>query len=187
MPIDRWTAVRGIVTLAVVAGCALTKPVPRTFEECLQAGYPVMESFPRRCAVPGGPTFAEPYALPPEITPVPESPERLGEPTGAWAEGYVVIEGITAEMMGGNPTRVGVRLRGSLGDPCTRLFPIRQRYSDHHVSLEVRAWQQASVACIAVIEPLDLMVMLKQPLTAGTWTLEAGGVSAIYQVPGFDD
>jgi len=30
-----------------------------SFEECAAAGYPVMESFPRQCAVPGGRTFTE--------------------------------------------------------------------------------------------------------------------------------
>jgi hypothetical protein len=30
-----------------------------TFEECVAAGYPVMESYPRQCRVPGGPTFTE--------------------------------------------------------------------------------------------------------------------------------
>ena len=187
MPIDRWTAVRGLATLALAAGCMLIRPVPRTFEECVQAGYPVMESFPRRCAVPGGPAFTEPWAGPPEITPLPLMPERVGEPMGPWAEGYIAIEAITAEMTGGNPTRVSVRLIGTLGDPCTRLFPIRQEYSDHHVSLEVRAWQDAGMACITVIEPLDLLVLLDKPLTAGMWTIEAGGVSTAYQVPGFDD
>lgn len=41
-------------------------PTPNiaTFEECIMAGYPIMESYPRRCSVPGGPTFVE------EIAPV---------------------------------------------------------------------------------------------------------------------
>ncbi len=30
-----------------------------SFEECAAAGYPVMESYPRQCSVPGGPTFTE--------------------------------------------------------------------------------------------------------------------------------
>jgi len=33
------------------------------FEECILAGYPIMESQPRRCSVPGGPSFVE--ELPP--------------------------------------------------------------------------------------------------------------------------
>jgi hypothetical protein len=187
MPIDRWNAVRGIAALALAAGCTLTAPVPRNFEECERAGYPVMESYPRRCAVPGGPTFTEPYAMPPEISPVPQTPERIGEPSGAWAEGCVAIEALTVERMGGDPTRVGVGLHSTLGDPCTRLFPIRQDYSDHRVSLDVRAWQEAGLACIAVIEPLDLLVLLEQPLTAGTWTIEAGDISTEYEVPGLAD
>jgi hypothetical protein len=30
-----------------------------SFEECVAAGYPVMESYPRQCRVPGGPTYTE--------------------------------------------------------------------------------------------------------------------------------
>jgi len=30
-----------------------------SFEECVEAGNPVMESYPPQCAVPGGPTFTE--------------------------------------------------------------------------------------------------------------------------------
>lgn len=39
-------------------------PTPNiaTFEECILAGYPIMESYPRRCSVPGGPTFVEQIA-----------------------------------------------------------------------------------------------------------------------------
>jgi hypothetical protein len=33
-----------------------------TFEECVAAGYPVMESYPRQCRVPGGPTYTEEIA-----------------------------------------------------------------------------------------------------------------------------
>jgi hypothetical protein len=36
-------------------------PVPTisSFEQCAQAGYPVLESYPRQCRVPGGQTFTE--------------------------------------------------------------------------------------------------------------------------------
>lgn len=30
-----------------------------SFEECVNAGYPVQESFPRKCSVPKGPSFTE--------------------------------------------------------------------------------------------------------------------------------
>ncbi len=30
-----------------------------SFDECVEAGYPVMESYPRQCAVPDGETFIE--------------------------------------------------------------------------------------------------------------------------------
>lgn len=34
-----------------------------SFEECVEAGYPVMESHPRRCSVPDGETFTEEIAV----------------------------------------------------------------------------------------------------------------------------
>jgi hypothetical protein len=34
-------------------------PGIRSFGECVAAGYPVMESYPRQCRVPGGPSFTE--------------------------------------------------------------------------------------------------------------------------------
>jgi len=42
-----------------------TLPVPSvlSFEDCVEAGYPVMESYPRRCSTPDGRTYAE------ELTP----------------------------------------------------------------------------------------------------------------------
>lgn len=43
----------------------LPTPVPaviETFEACVKAGYPVAESYPRQCHVPGGPTFMEEIA-----------------------------------------------------------------------------------------------------------------------------
>ncbi|MDD1670309.1 MAG: hypothetical protein LUQ67_03200 [Methanomicrobiales archaeon] len=46
-------------------GTACTAQVT-SFAECVAAGYPVMESYPRQCRVPGGPTFVE--QLPPPIT-----------------------------------------------------------------------------------------------------------------------
>ena len=37
-----------------------------SFEDCVKAGYPVMESYPRRCATPDGRTYTE--ELPEKIT-----------------------------------------------------------------------------------------------------------------------
>ncbi len=34
-------------------------PIVTSFEECVQAGYPVMESYPRQCQTPDGKTFVE--------------------------------------------------------------------------------------------------------------------------------
>ena len=42
------------------------EPVVLSFEDCVKAGYPVMESYPRQCKTPDGRTYAE--ELPEQIT-----------------------------------------------------------------------------------------------------------------------
>lgn len=39
-----------------------------SFEACAAAGYPIMESYPRQCRVPGGATFVEKVAPSPVVT-----------------------------------------------------------------------------------------------------------------------
>ncbi len=53
-----------IVLLILIGGFFLiqeeqAEPVVLSFEDCVEAGYPVMESFPRQCATPDGRTYAE--------------------------------------------------------------------------------------------------------------------------------
>jgi hypothetical protein len=57
-------------------GTACAKVI-RSFAECVAAGYPVMESYPRQCSVPGGPGFTEP--IPAVIT-----AESCGAARGHW-------------------------------------------------------------------------------------------------------
>lgn len=56
-----------LVTIAMLAaaGCeeaGVAPPPIASFEECAAAGHPVLESYPRKCAVPGGGTFTEEVA-----------------------------------------------------------------------------------------------------------------------------
>jgi hypothetical protein len=57
-------------------GTACTKVIA-SFVECVAAGYPVMESYPRQCHVPGGLTFVE------EI-PIPMTAESCTAARGHW-------------------------------------------------------------------------------------------------------
>lgn len=51
------------VTVAVVAmlNKANVTSTIDSFEDCVAAGYPVMESYPEQCAVPGGQSFTKQY------------------------------------------------------------------------------------------------------------------------------
>lgn len=48
-----------VALLVVLIQTPPSGPEIKSFEECVAAGYPVMESYPPQCAVPGGPTFTE--------------------------------------------------------------------------------------------------------------------------------
>ncbi|MCK5017317.1 MAG: DUF333 domain-containing protein [Candidatus Peribacteraceae bacterium] len=53
-----------IIITVSISGCVQSSPIVNAdeitnFDECLAAGYPAMESYPRQCAVPGGETFTE--------------------------------------------------------------------------------------------------------------------------------
>jgi hypothetical protein len=60
------------VLLLMGAGCFGTQAAITTFDECVAAGNPVMESYPRQCRA-GGRTFVEVVAVPPEPPPAPVS------------------------------------------------------------------------------------------------------------------
>jgi hypothetical protein len=59
-------------------GTACTKVIG-SFAECVAAGYPVMESYPRQCHVPGGLTFVEPV-------PAPITAGSCGAARGHWTD-----------------------------------------------------------------------------------------------------
>jgi hypothetical protein len=52
----------GVIIFAIAMFNATSKEAVDaidSFEECAAAGHPIMESYPERCAVPGGDTFTK--------------------------------------------------------------------------------------------------------------------------------
>lgn len=47
-----------LLSFILFTGCAAQKEIS-SFEECVEAGYPVMESYPRQCRIANGTTFTE--------------------------------------------------------------------------------------------------------------------------------
>jgi hypothetical protein len=66
----KWTILGLVTLLIIIAGAALViipgptanAPAITSFTECAAAGYPVQESYPRRCTTPEGATFTEEVA-----------------------------------------------------------------------------------------------------------------------------
>ena len=61
-------AIIGTVIVFLIPPKETTVPIIsiNSFEECAAAGYPIMESYPERCAVPGGQTFVRQIEQPDE-------------------------------------------------------------------------------------------------------------------------
>ena len=49
--------IAGIIVILAAPTTKSPAPPINSFKECADAGYPIQESFPERCAVPGGKTF----------------------------------------------------------------------------------------------------------------------------------
>lgn len=68
---SKWTSIVGILVILLIGTILLVMvakkanapttvvPEPANFEECVAAGYPVMESYPRQCNTPSGGHFVE--------------------------------------------------------------------------------------------------------------------------------
>ena len=51
-----------------------------SYQECVDAGYPIMESFPEQCAVPGGDTFVNDIEEPIDVDNISEPADNETEP-----------------------------------------------------------------------------------------------------------
>jgi hypothetical protein len=53
--------ITGLLVAMDTLGKAAVKDAIDSFEDCAAAGYPIMESYPEQCAVPGGQSFTKQY------------------------------------------------------------------------------------------------------------------------------
>lgn len=77
-------AILTIALALIVVGCAPQQQNISSFEECVEAGNPVMESYPRQCST-GNQTFTEQLSLQ-------EQCENIN--SGTWIESAQECEGI---------------------------------------------------------------------------------------------
>ncbi len=71
-----------------------------SFEECMNAGYPVMESYPRQCTTPDGKTYTEKVTKAPE--PVPTKPAATSTPKES-PVGKCYVGGCSGQICSGTP------------------------------------------------------------------------------------
>lgn len=81
-----------------------------SFEACAEAGYPVMESYPARCAVPGGATFTQSTPTP---TPASTStPSPTMSPLGSPTSELIQVTSPTRDAQVSSPIEIRGQARG---------------------------------------------------------------------------
>lgn len=71
----------GLIGLLIIAGCVEEQKAINSFEDCVEAGNPVMESYPRQCMTAEGKNFVEEInqdKIPKELLDIAESSECTG-------------------------------------------------------------------------------------------------------------
>lgn len=64
-----------LIGIILISGCVRQTAEINSFDDCANAGYPILESYPRQCKTPDGRTFTE------KLTPEEESNEYYGTST----------------------------------------------------------------------------------------------------------
>lgn len=97
-----------IVVILAVAGSAVAVEI-NSFDDCANAGYPVLESYPRQCITPDGRRFIEVLAQQKGKT---KPCARENQMCGGIA-GILCCPGLMCELAGNFPDAGGVCKRGN--------------------------------------------------------------------------
>ena len=134
----------------------------------------------------GGDIAKELGALPEEaLVSQKNSNQEQKEPSIGMSEGKVYLDSIEVLLLESHPVQVHVLLRGNLADSCTTLDPIAQtNRANNVIFLNLSAKRPTEQACLTVLVPFEETISLDLTgLTAGTYTVEAAGMSATFELP----
>ena len=101
------------------------------------------------------------------------------------SEGVLYLDSIDMQILESYPIQVHVVLRGNLADSCTTLDPITQENRTNNViHLNLSAKRPTDQACLTVLVPFEETITLDLTgLIPGTYTVEASGMSATFELP----
>jgi hypothetical protein len=120
-------------------------------------------------------------------TPLPGGSPAVQEPTPQGPAGKVGranVESIEIVMRESMPVQISANIKGTVSDACTKAEPITQTHDDTTFHITVGATRPEGGMCAQVITPFAESVALDAlGLRAGTYTVEANGVTATFDLP----
>ena len=112
--------------------------------------------------------------------PTPHEPTEM-PPTKV---GRANVESIEIVMRESLPVQISANIKGTVSDACTKAEPVTQERDGNTFHITVGATREAGAMCAQVITPFETSVAIDAVgLKAGTYTVEANGVSTTFELP----
>lgn len=126
-------------------------------------------------------------AAPPADEDADASQDPGAAPDEALTYGTAEIEAIDIRIMESDPVQVAAVARGYLGDGCTEVDEIRQRFdaAADTFYVEITTVRPTEAMCIMILQGLEERVTLDvEGLSAGTYTVDVNGVTGQFTING---
>jgi hypothetical protein len=94
------------------------------------------------------------------------------------------VQSVEIQVLPGTPTRINAVVRGNLTESCAVLGESQVTYASNTFQITVLAISPTDRGCVQIITPYETTVALNTSgLPAGTYTVNANGVSAVFTWP----
>jgi hypothetical protein len=119
----------------------------------------------------------------------PDSPAIIPSPTSQSAQPLPVsrdaqVRSLEIQFQEGVPVQVNAIVRGSLTESCAVLGETRVEYAANSFKISIPAVSPSDIGCAKVTSPFETTIPLPtKDLPAGTYTVTANGVSAVFTWP----
>ncbi len=103
------------------------------------------------------------------------------EPTAQTTAREAQVQSVDIQLLDTDPPQVNAVVRGTLSEACATLAPAQVSYASNLFEIKLDAVSPTDRGCAQVTAPFETTVPLDiQDLPAGTYTVHANGVSAVF-------
>lgn len=94
------------------------------------------------------------------------------------------VQSVDIQIMNANPAQVNAVVRGNLTESCAVLGESKVQYASNIFQITVYAKSPADIGCAQMTTPFEISIPLdSKNLPAGSYTVTANGVSAVFTLP----